>query len=45
MKIVDESIIVDVLTHEYIHWILHKRICEDACGLLDRIPLSEYTLR
>jgi len=35
--------LVEALTHEYIHWILHKTICEDACALLDKISLREYT--
>lgn len=38
----DENTIVKTLTHEYIHWVLHKRICEDACFLFDKVAPKEY---
>jgi Zn-dependent peptidase ImmA (M78 family) len=40
----EEKYIENVLAHEYIHWVLHKRLGEGVCGLLDRVNTSEYIL-
>jgi Zn-dependent peptidase ImmA (M78 family) len=38
----DEYHIFDTLEHEYIHWVLHKIISENACFKFNNAPPKEY---
>jgi len=35
-----EIVVGHIITHETIHWVLHKRLGEDTCHLFDRIIKS-----
>jgi uncharacterized protein YjaZ len=39
----NEKNILKTLTHEYIHWILQKRLGEDCSSLFDRLVLRDYS--